>query len=65
MIITLMVDLLESHWDENTDLHWDLQMEQQKDLKLGLMKELSWVLLLDPLKDIIMASLMVHLTVSN
>ena len=36
-------------------------MELQMDLNLGLMKELGWVLQLDPLKDIMIASLMVHL----
>ena len=50
-----------SHWDEKTKPNWYLHMELQMDSNLGLMKELTWVLLLAPLKDIMMASLMVHL----
>ena len=47
------------------ELHWDLQMGMQMDFNLVLMKELSWVLKLAPLKDIMMASLMVHLLGSH
>ena len=43
------------------ELSWDLQMELQMDLNLGLMKELGWVLQLDPLKNIMMARLIINL----
>ena len=42
-----------------------LLMDQQINLKYGLMKELRWVLLLDSLNDILMATLMVQLIGSH
>ena len=57
----LMVHFMGYKLDEKTELNWDLQMEVQIGLKLDLMKEPIWVLQLAPLKDIIMARLMVQL----
>ena len=65
MMETLMVHLIGSHWEEEMEMHWYLQMELQMDLNLGLMKELSWVLQLDHLKDTKMAILMVYLIGSH
>ena len=65
MMASLMVHLMGSHWNDKMELHWDLQMELQMESNLGFMKELSWVLQLDSLKDIIMAILMVYLMGSH
>ena len=61
LMARLMFHLLESHLDANMELHWYEQIELHMELNYGLMKELSWVFQFAPLKDIMMASLIVHL----
>ena len=65
LMASLMVYLMGYHWNEKMELHWDLQMGMQMDFNLVLMKELSWVLQLAPLKDIMTSSLIFHLLGSH
>ena len=59
IMASLMIHLMASHCDENTELQWDLQMEIQMDFNMCWMKELTWILTMAPQIGIVMENLMV------
>ena len=65
MMASLIFHLIGYHWNEKMELHWDLEIELKMYFNYDLMKELIWVLQLAPLKDIMIASLIVHLFESH